>query len=166
MYFFRKSRIRIFLEKGGYFGTPLREFEEKGVNFYVSVLLWKWRGTFGLKSQCLSTKKGVNFGLKCQCYITKKGSFWAEKSVFCHKKGVIFKLQNKDGYHFFQWVREPGVYMQPRACLPKLNLWELDIIYFLGCRIYWVWGGGIESVANLKGCIEFIVKPNRVLNLL
>ncbi len=38
----------------------------------------------------------------------KKVLFSAEKSVFCHKKGVIFKLENKDGYHFFQWVREPG----------------------------------------------------------
>ncbi len=46
--------------------------------------------------------------MKSQCFITKKGSFWAEKSVFCCKKGIILKLENKDRYHFFQWVRERG----------------------------------------------------------
>ncbi len=40
--------------------------------------------------------------MKSQCFIMKKGSFGAEKSVFAAKKGVIFKLENKDGYHFFQ----------------------------------------------------------------
>ncbi len=65
-------------------------------------------GSFVLKSQCFTTKKGVNFGQKSQYFITKKGLFWAKKSVFCCKKGVIFKLENKHGYHFFQWVREPG----------------------------------------------------------
>ncbi len=45
--------------------------------------------------------------MKGQCFIVIKGLFWVETSVFCHKKGVIFKLENEDGYHFFQWVREP-----------------------------------------------------------
>ncbi len=43
--------------------------------------------------------------------------FYHEKGValcwkvkcFAAKRGVIFKLENKDGYHFFQWVREPGM---------------------------------------------------------
>ncbi len=31
-----------------------------------------------------------------------------KSQCFATKKGVIFKLENKDGYYFFQWVREPG----------------------------------------------------------
>ncbi len=86
-------------------------------------------GSFGLKSQCFTAKKEVNFGLKSQCFIAKKGSFWAEKSVFCSKKGVIFKLENKDGYHLFQWVREPGSVCQVLKChlcfLSVMNTYSL-----------------------------------------
>ncbi len=95
----RKSRIRIFLEKRGYFGNHLREFGEKGVNFDIQCFTLKNGGSFGMKRQCFTTKKksvfyhekGVVFELKSQCFVTKK-----------KKKKVIFKLENKDGYHFFQ----------------------------------------------------------------
>ncbi len=36
------------------------------------------------------------------------GRFELKSQCFATKKGVIFKLENKDGYHFFQRVREPG----------------------------------------------------------
>ncbi len=98
-----------FQRKRGYFGTHLDEFGEKGIIFDVQCFTVK-RGFIWAKKSVFYRKKGVRFGLKNQCFITKKGSFWAEKSVFCcKKKGVIFKLENKDGYHFFQWVREPGL---------------------------------------------------------
>ncbi len=58
---------------------------------------------------------GGSFGLKSQCFTAKRGSFWTEKSLFYCKKGcfelksqcfvtkqgVIFKLEDKDGYYFF-----------------------------------------------------------------
>ncbi len=59
-------------------------------------------GSFGLKSQYFIVKKVIHFGLKIQCFIAKKRLFGFEKSVFCRKKGGIFKLKNKDGYHFLQ----------------------------------------------------------------
>ncbi len=60
-----------FPRKRRYFGTHLREFGEKGVNFDVQCFTVK----IGLKSQCFTTKKG--------------GSFWTEKLVFYHEKGVL-----------------------------------------------------------------------------
>ncbi len=90
--FFEEVQDLHFPRKRGYFGTYLREFGEKGVILYVQFLPWKG-GSFGLKSQCFTAKKVVHFGLKNQCFIAKKGSFWAEKSVFCRKKGGAH-LQN------------------------------------------------------------------------
>ncbi len=72
-----------------------------------SVLPWK-RGFIWADKSVFYHKKRGSLSTESECFIAKMGSFWAEKSVFCHKKGVIFKLENKDGYHFFQWVREPG----------------------------------------------------------
>ncbi len=74
-----KSGIRIFLEKGCILVITSVNLETKGVNFDV---------------QCFTMKRGVHLGWKV--------------SVLA-QKGVIFKLENKDEYHFFQWVREPGV---------------------------------------------------------
>ncbi len=65
-----------------------------------SVLPWKV-GSFGLKSQCFTAKKGVHFGLKSQCFIAKKGLFWAEKSVFCCKKGGHFQNGEHGWVPFF-----------------------------------------------------------------
>ncbi len=53
-----------FSRKRGYFGTHLREFGEKGVNFDV---------------QCFTVKKGGSFGMKSQCFITKTRSCFAAK---------------------------------------------------------------------------------------
>ncbi len=44
-------------------------------------------------------KKGVHFELKSQCF---RGHFELKSQCFAAKKGVIFKLENKDGYHLFQ----------------------------------------------------------------
>ncbi len=44
--------------------------------------------------------------LKSQCFTVKRGHFDLKSQCFATKKGVIFKLEYKDGYHFFQWVRE------------------------------------------------------------
>ncbi len=44
--------------KRGYFGTHIREFGEKRVNYDV---------------QCFNVKIGVHFGLKSQCFILENG---------------------------------------------------------------------------------------------
>ncbi len=74
-----------FPRKRGYFGTHLREFGEKGVILYVQCFTVKRWVHLGWQVSVLR-QKGVHFGLKSQYFIAKKGSFWAEKSVFCHKK--------------------------------------------------------------------------------
>ncbi len=91
-----------FPRKRGYFGTHLCEFREKGVNFDVQRFTMKKGVHLDWNVCVLLQKGGVHFGLKSLCFITKKGSFWAESQCFAAKKGVIFKLENKDGYHFFQ----------------------------------------------------------------
>ncbi len=67
-------------------------------------------------SSILPWKRGFIWTEKSVFYRNKGGSFWTEKSVFYCEKGVIlswevsvllqkkwviFKLENKDGYHFF-----------------------------------------------------------------
>ncbi len=47
--------------------------------------------SFGLKSQCFTTKKGFIWNWKVSVLSWKKGSFWAEKSVFCRKRGGHFQ---------------------------------------------------------------------------
>ncbi len=64
-----------FPRKRGYFGTHLRESGEKWVIFYV---------------QCFTVKRWVHLGWKVSVLPQKGGSFWTEKSVFYHEKGVIF----------------------------------------------------------------------------
>ncbi len=105
--FFEEIQDSHFHRKRGYFGIHLCKFGEKGVIF-----------------QCFSVKRGLIWAEKSVLYYKKGGSFWSEKSVFYRekevvlswkvkwfaaKKGVIFKMETKDGYHFFQWVRELGV---------------------------------------------------------
>ncbi len=73
-----------FPRKSGYFGTHLHEFGEKGVIFYV---------------QCFTVKRGVHLGGKVSVLLRKRGRFELKSRVL-PQKGVIFKLENKDGYHF------------------------------------------------------------------
>ncbi len=54
-------------------------------------------------------KKGVHLGWEVSILSRKRGQFDLKSQCFATKKGVIFKLENKDGYHFFQWVRELGI---------------------------------------------------------
>ncbi len=77
------------------------QFGEKWVNFDVQCFIVKGAFIWAEKS-VFYFKKGVLFWTEKSGFITKKGLFSAEKSVFCHIKGVIIKLENKDGYHFFQ----------------------------------------------------------------
>ncbi len=72
--FFEEIQDSHFPRKMGYFGTHLREFGEKGVNF-DEVFYCENGDSFLLKSQCFTAKKG--------------GSFSTEKSVFYCKKGVV-----------------------------------------------------------------------------
>ncbi len=64
-----------FPRKRGYFGTHLREFGEKGVNFDVQYFTVKKGVHLSGKVFLLLQKRGVHFGLKNQCFITKKGLF-------------------------------------------------------------------------------------------
>ncbi len=91
--------------------------------YFHNSLLWVFSllniDIFGFESVTnVYAKKGVHFGLKFQCFTMKKGSFWAEKAVLCHEKGVIFKLENKDGHHFFLWVSDPVAHTH--ATLPLI----------------------------------------------
>ncbi len=88
-YFFDEIQDSHFPRKRRCFGTLW--IWRKRVNFDVQCFTVKKGCSFGLKSQCFTAKKGIHFELKSQCFIMKKGSFWAEKSVFCHKKGGHFQ---------------------------------------------------------------------------
>ncbi len=55
--FFEEIQDSHFPRKSGYFGTHLHEFGEKRGNVDVQYFTVK-RGSFGLKSQCFTTKKG------------------------------------------------------------------------------------------------------------
>ncbi len=63
-----------FHRKGGYFGTHLPEFGEKGVNLDVQCFIVK-RGFIWAEKSVFFNKKGVRFGLNSQCVIAKKGLF-------------------------------------------------------------------------------------------
>ncbi len=72
--FFKEIQDLHFPIKRGNFGTYLREFGEKGVNFDV---------------QCFTMKRGFIWAQKSVFYHKKRGSSWTEKSVFYRDKGVI-----------------------------------------------------------------------------
>ncbi len=57
-----------FPRKRGYFGTHLCEFGEKGVNFDVQFFYRKKGGSFGLKSQSFTAKRGFILGWKVKCF--------------------------------------------------------------------------------------------------
>ncbi len=99
--FFEEIQDSHFPRKRGYFGTHLREFGEKGVNFEVQCFTVK-RGFIWAEKSVFYCQKGVHFGLTSQCFISKRGCFELKSQCFATKKGDIFKLENKNGYHFFQ----------------------------------------------------------------
>ncbi len=108
--FFEKIQDSHFPRKRGYFSTHLHECGVKGVNFDVQCFTVKKGVHLGWKIGVLLQKKGVHFELKSQCFIAKKGSFWAEKSVFCHKKGGHFHTGEQGWVLLFQWMRELGLW--------------------------------------------------------
>ncbi len=106
--FFEEIQDLHFPQKRGYFGTHLCKFGER-VYFWCPVFYHE---------------KGDSFGLKSHCLTQKRGSFWTEKSVFYREKGVVLSwkvsvLKQKRGAFsnwrtrmgtiFFQWLREPGI---------------------------------------------------------
>ncbi len=95
--FFEEIQDSHFPRKREYFGTHLREFGEKGVNFDVQCF------SFGLKIQCFTAKKGGSFWTETSVFYREKGVVLSWKVSVLLQKGVIFKLENKDGYNFFQW---------------------------------------------------------------
>ncbi len=119
-YFLRKSRICFFLEKGGILVLTSVNLEKKGLILMSSVLYEKG-GSFRLKSQCLPQKRGFILDWKVSVLSRKRGRFELKSQCFATKKRVIFKLENKDGYHFFQWVREPGSQFVFMPCQPIEN---------------------------------------------
>ncbi len=70
----RKSRIRIFLEKRGYFGTHPLNLEKTWLILMFS---------FTVK------KRGFIWAEKSVFYLKKGGSFWTEKSVFYRENEVV-----------------------------------------------------------------------------
>ncbi len=95
--FFEEIQDSHFPRKRGYSGTHLRECGEKGVNFDV---------------QCFTLKKRVHLGWKVSVLLQKRGSFWTEKSVLYHEKGVVLSCpvsvlpQNKGS--FSNWRTRMG----------------------------------------------------------
>ncbi len=73
-YFLRKSRLRIFLEKGGILVLTSMNLEKNGLIFML-----------------IYHKKGGSFWTEKSVFYREKCLFWAEKSVFCHKKGGNFQ---------------------------------------------------------------------------
>ncbi len=113
--FFRKSRICIFLEKGGILVLTSVTLEKKGVILMSSV----------------TTKKGVHFWLKTQCFIAKKGSFWAEKSMFCHKKGSNFQTGEQGWGPLFPVSEGAGVLL---GKFPSFTTtWLCFVLYTATC---------------------------------
>ncbi len=89
MYFLRKSRIHIFIEKGGILVITSLNLEEKGLILMFSILPWKKGVHFGWKVSVLPKKQGFildwkvsvlswkrsHLELRSQCFATKRRSF-------------------------------------------------------------------------------------------
>ncbi len=106
--FFEEIQDSYIPRKRGYFGTQLREFGEKRVNFDCQMFYCEKEGSFGLKSQYFTVKKGFILDWKVSVLSRKRDRFELKSQCFAAKKGDIFKLKNNDGYNFLQRVREPG----------------------------------------------------------
>ncbi len=87
--------------KRGYFGTHLLEFGIKGDNFHFQCFTLKKGVHLGRQLSVLPQKKGVILDWEVSVLSRKKGRFELKSQCFAAKKGVIFKLENKDRYHLF-----------------------------------------------------------------
>ncbi len=85
--FFEEIQDLHFLWKRWYFGTHLREFGENGVNFDVQCCTVKKGCSFGLKSQCFTTKKGFILNWKVSVLSRKRGCFDLKSQCFAAKRG-------------------------------------------------------------------------------
>ncbi len=72
------------------------------------VLSWKGGSIWADKSVFYHKEGGFILDWKVSALSQKMGRFKLKSQCFATKKGVIFKQENKDGYYFFQWVRESG----------------------------------------------------------
>ncbi len=117
-YFTTRILVLKFTKKGVFMGKiqdshfpRKREYfmnvDKKGLILMSSILLWKW-GFIWAEKSVFCWKKGLIFDWKVSVLSWKRGCFELKSQCFAAKKGVIFKLENKDVYHLFQWVREPG----------------------------------------------------------
>ncbi len=88
--FLKEIQDSHFPRKVGYFGTHLRKFGEKGVNFDIQYFTMNKGVHLGWKVTVLPQTRWFILIWKV-CFIMKKGWFWAEKSVFCHKIGGHFQ---------------------------------------------------------------------------
>ncbi len=107
--FFEEIQDLHFHRKRVYFGTHVGEFGGKGVNFDVQCFTVKKGVHLDWNITVLPQKRGFILDYKVSVLSRKRGRFELKSQCFAAKKGVIFKLENKDGYHFFQWMREPGI---------------------------------------------------------
>ncbi len=150
--------------------------EKKGL-FFISV---KKGGSFGLTSQCFTSKKGVHFRLKSQCFIAKKGLFWAEKSVFCHKRGGHFQtgeqgwvpfFPGSEGcgrrpYHWFEWKAKIN-----HICYKNKNCFGYKVCMFVSSHLAagnWIdcmrmFGRNIVCV-GLNNSDESMIADNHVIS--
>ncbi len=74
---FEEIKDSHFPRKGGILVLISMNLEKKGANFDVQCFTVKrvFSCSFGLKSQCFTTKKWVHFELKSRCFIAKKWLF-------------------------------------------------------------------------------------------
>ncbi len=110
--FFEEIQDSHFPRKRGILVLTSVNLEKRGLILMCSVYCEK--GVYlGWKVSVLPQKRGFILDWKVSVLSWKGGCFELKSQVFCCKKEVIFKLKNKDGYHFFQWVRELGFYVCP-----------------------------------------------------
>ncbi len=105
--FFEEIQDLHFPQKRGYFGTHLCKFGEKGLFLMSSVLPWKG-GFIWAEKSLFNAKKGFILDWKVSILSWKRGRFELKSQCFEAKKGGIFKLENKDGYHFFPVIEGAG----------------------------------------------------------
>ncbi len=98
--------------------------------------MWRKRGYFWCPVFYSETwgSFGLCFELKSQC--------------FAAKKGIIFKLDNKDGYHLFKWVREPGINLTCVHLLLEIYLGHLVAV----APVRWYPVGASDTLLGLLPC--------------
>ncbi len=121
--FFEEIQDSIFPRKTGYFGTHLHQFGEKGVIFDVQCFTMKRGVHLDWKVSVLPQKRGLILDRKVIVLSQKRSHFELKSQCFAAKKGVLFKLENKDGYHFFSEWGSRGWELDKFHCLSWIYMW-------------------------------------------